>query len=1261
MHNSSLIKSIARSLTILRPVSPRQQARKLIKQDGTIIGADKIKRFRHENKRFETIHDLHEILTNLQQENAAVIRGEPACNRQPLTRQLAYRFHKGKPRGDEGFTPRERSWIAIDIDDFALPELVSWISNPEAAVDYIISILPEPYSDCSYIWQLTASHGLDVTAKKWTGGFVENKIRCRIWMVLDRSIHEPETKALLSIIKSFIPEVDLALSGSVQLIYTARPILEENSELDPLSKLNISTMGFVEREYDELPVPKDLQEKIRWNTTSNINPILHVSHPDAEVAIRSIGKPIESNTGRGSIREHIFAAIKKIAADNATLNANQICEIVLSKVEKHKQEIQINLQTHERHWDEVENYLNLDIIRISQWCIDRLLVKPLKAADGAGARKPIRKVNTSNHEKPKLISVEEARNDMIDNFAAFKTEAIKWTDQKEEHEQKIKEYNSLSEEEKDFTRYPSAPEVPYKLISVDTGVGKSHAIRTSSAELIKQLRCNKKTGCVVIAVPRYDLAEEHKEKFETDHDTIKQGISIQILRGREQHNPEQPDEEMCLRLDDVKEIQRLSLRVTENLCYKKTIGEDPIECFHYDECGYLAQQIEADIYIIAHENLFHPPLKIIKNVAVVFVDEYPVSKGLWGISEPYIEIPVDRLRQSDPIPNDQYNLDQFQLMDIRRKLISSLEEHENGSLEYDSLIKAGLTPELCKAARAIEWSRKIDASKLKIRPDMPSERLRKSLKRANGNADVYKLASLFEAIEIFLTQPKNRKKTCGHVELFTRNGVRMLRVSGSRPIHIKWQAPTLIADATADVELLRQIWPQITSFPKYRVKTPNVQYFQVMDRSFSNKAIAPTNKKEEMEANKEIYEASLTNVRKLKAALVKASLRHSCGKVLAIMPKRTEVAILALGRLPSWLDLAHHGALAGLDQYRNVEAVFVIGRQLPRCYEVSKISAALTGISPASNQYVKTTGQIRVEDGIIEVNCYTHPDPTAERVRRQITEAGLMQAIGRGRGVNRKSHNPLVVYIWADIPLPELGVVQPVLWDDIKASIEDEMLAVGAWLENAADAARAHPKLITSADALRKARERQSVTFAYKDIFNSICHSLLHVAYRRALQRSGTNLAVFIKDLIPDPRSWLERALGPLAYYEILASNEGANSPREILLPLPIAQRSPAEQAEIRRALEIFHAFANLQTSSMPSVPEDVLLSARADSVVFMRHWQTDAIILGWPSESLFRAPDKDDNGGLIFQLNGETVIDLQSHQAVTCSGVIVNSSASSH
>lgn len=1258
MHNSSSNNTQPRSFTILRPAHNRLQARKVIRPDGTIIGADNIRKFKHKNISFKNIYELFPILQKLQKENAAVIRGMAACQRQPLIRQLAHRHYGGKSRGDEGFLSAEKSWIAIDIDDFVTPDLVTWTSNPEAAIDHIISILPEPYCDCSYIWQLTASHGLDTIGKKWSGGFCENKIRCRIWMMLDRSINDHETKALLSIIKSFIPEVDLALSRPVQLIYTARPILEENPDIDPLGKINVPTMGLVEREYDELPIIQDLQEKLRWSNTSNADPILHVNHPNVEAAIRSIGMPLQGISGRGSIRDHLFSAIMKIAFEDKTLNAKQISESILFYIKKYKPEIQINLMTHQRHWEEVDDYLEVDVIRISQWCIDRLKAPPKKAADGAGARKKIRKINILNPDKTLLISAEEARNEMKNEFNSFEKEVMQWLDELNEHKLKIRKYLSLSEEDKEFTYLPPMPEAICKLISVTTGIGKSLAIRNSSIEIIKHLRHDRKTHCVIIAVPRYDLAEEYQRKFKDEHDVLQHGIKIQILRGREQNNPKQIDEKMCLRINDVKEIQRLSLRVTENLCYRKSMDEDPIKCPYFNDCGYIEQQIEADIYIIVHENLFYPPIKIIKEVAVVFIDETPLLKGLWGINAPLVEIPVDRLRKSDTVPNDLFRLDQAMLMDIRHRLISCLDTHENESLSYGKLIETGLTADLLKAAQTIEWSRKVDASNLKINPQMSSECLWKALRLAKENADVRKLILLYEALEYFLSQCENSSESCGTVELIVRDNIRILRISGKRSIHKKWQVPTLIADATSDMILLQSIWPNIIAAPKHRVKEPHVEYYQVVDRSFANKAIAPPNKKEEMRLHEKQHQSILSNVKKLRAALVKASLPYSHGKVLAVMPKETKAAILTQGPLPSWLNLAHHGAVAGLDKYGNVDAVFVIGRPLPRCNVTSRIAAALTGISPACDHYAQTTGQIIVEDGVIEVICFTHPDPIAELVRRQITEASLLQAIGRGRGVNRGSDSPLIVHIWTDIPLSDLCVVKPILWDDIKANIEDEMLASGAWLSNAEDARRAHPKLIKSAVALRKERERQSATFAYKDILYSKCHGLLQVSYRRALERSGASFAVFIKDLIPDARSWLERILGPLAHFEILQANvENGQKDTIIKQPLPISQKPLVEQEEIRRALEIFNAFANLHTVETHEVTAQILNTARTDSIAFMKRWQSDAIHLGWTSESLFALPKNNIQGGLAFQLDGDEVIELHSYQAITNSGTLINSS----
>ena len=52
----------------------------------------------------------------------------------------------------------------------------------------------------------------------------------------------------------------------------------------------------------------------------------------------------------------------------------------------------------------------------------------------------------------------------------------------------------------------------------------------------------------------------------------------------------------------------------------------------------------------------------------------------------------------------------------------------------------------------------------------------------------------------------------------------------------------------------------------------------------------------------------------------------------------------------------------------------------------------------------------------------THPDPRADACLRQIRDAGLMQAIGRPRGVNADPGQPKEVYLLAGVPLADLPV-----------------------------------------------------------------------------------------------------------------------------------------------------------------------------------------------------------------------------------------------
>ena len=93
-----------------------------------------------------------------------------------------------------------------------------------------------------------------------------------------------------------------------------------------------------------------------------------------------------------------------------------------------------------------------------------------------------------------------------------------------------------------------------------------------------------------------------------------------------------------------------------------------------------------------------------------------------------------------------------------------------------------------------------------------------------------------------------------------------------------------------------------------------------------------------------------------------------------------------------------------------------------------------------------------------------HPDPTAEAVRWQIAEGEVLQAIGRGRGVNRTPATPLTIEIWADVVLP-VTVDQVLRWDDVPVGAEVEMLAAGMVLKSPADMARCWPEVWESPKA----------------------------------------------------------------------------------------------------------------------------------------------------------------------------------------------------
>lgn len=167
-----------------------------------------------------------------------------------------------------------------------------------------------------------------------------------------------------------------------------------------------------------------------------------------------------------------------------------------------------------------------------------------------------------------------------------------------------------------------------------------------------------------------------------------------------------------------------------------------------------------------------------------------------------------------------------------------------------------------------------------------------------------------------------------------------------------------------------------------------------------------------------------------------------------------------------------------------------------------------------------------------------HPDPIAEAIRWNICEAELVQALGRGRGVNRTADSPLQVDLLTDIVLP-VTADEVIDWADLVPSRTDMMAARGVVLENAADRAKCFPDLWPNYEAARKDGQRTGTNCYYRIFYNSeMSRSSAAVTYRPEGSGQKVRTARFNLKLIPDPAAWLTERLGPLADCEVVTGAE---------------------------------------------------------------------------------------------------------------------------
>jgi hypothetical protein len=1083
---------------------------KLICEDNSISDYPKVTWWRQSVSEIPcTVHDLYLYLCAARRRNICLIRGAPANLARKRTRR--WKAHEldrdGKPRGDHGFEDIATQLLFFDID--GVP--IRWREHPQRAMRTIVDRLGEPWASTSFVWLFSSTHGLERDAqKRWTGRIVDGVVRARLAFLTDRRLNEAEATAFLKLAKAKIPEVDPCLSRCVQPNYIRRPLWTARPECDPLG--DIPTIGWVLGAQEYLKVPDNLEHEARWAKAQG-HSVDIASHPDAESAVRAIGSD-------ASIRSHLMSAVMHLLRANPCPEvmsfADHAADIVAELqdlIDQHRTEIVANLTEHRRYWSEVLHYVPENMVDWAHWLLNhpsalrRKTVKLVKG-DSVTALKSAGPI----YERVGR-TVERACFGEIDPFA------------------------QLAHEE--------AATAPVELLIAPTGARKSTLMREAAVRFVQEHL----DQSVVIFMPRHRLGDEQIELLHKEHPNA--DFLAAIWRGRQALDPDADGLQMCQRPNEAQAVQDALLNVEHSLC-KQGRGKKAVKCPLYNICGYQRQkQVAANIWFMAHEMLTQKPLKLFGDIGLVMIDESPLDAFMFGLDRnDQVTLALDLLRQP---PNNGDRL----LSDGREALYRALHPlrvpsdrhlgvpatraclHEFTErtliIRMRGRRKIRMPDYDARHLARREWRNKVKA---KVRPTMSAKQVEQALMTAAvSNPLVKHRATLFGTVADFAKADPAFER-CGRIQVHCGAKGREIRMVGLQPIAKGWRkVRTLICDATGDPVLLRAIWPQLECEQDSWEQMPRpecVRVLQMIDRTFSKYAVAVEGKHAKELARKQ------GAARRMYAALLVKALEYDGAPVAAIMYKSTREWIENNCYVPDWLTLLHHGDVTGTNRIRYVRALFVVGRPLPAPEDITRQAEALFGECIAPRDYKPTTGRIPIVpdcagNNAIEVEgLWKHPHPIGERLRRQACEGALIQAAGRARAGLRGPNEPLDLHLWTDIPLPELGRVEPVLKDELEDGLDAQMLAVGGtWLECAPDAAEAYPGLF-KLEALKRDRERRGATtlLIRIPISNVVSPRVLRVTYKRVGKGRRTARAVTL--LAPDQiRPWLEARLGALELCEL--------------------------------------------------------------------------------------------------------------------------------
>lgn len=689
-------------------------------------------------------------------------------------------------------------------------------------------------------------------------------------------------------------------------------------------------------------------------------------------------------------------------------------------------------------------------------------------------------------------------------------------------------------------------------IRADVGTGKSAIVRQAIAELLAAMRELGDARTIVIAAPYHALAAEAVALFNQHPLARKHGLRAAQWRGRQADDPSQPGKTMCQDLDRIEAAQVAGAGDIEKACCHREMPDGaPSDCPFYQLCGYQKQkrQGSADLWFVAHEILFSQKPAIIGDVAAKVIDESFWQSGLIGV-DGSLALTLEMLRLA-PTPD---GLDGQYLQHARSVLADVLTKHPNGPMIRHALLSANVTLEMAHKAYRLEWSLHRPPD---LHPGMTREQFAAAKRAADPNRTARRLARLWHSVAALLSDdgPAMSGWASLGVDHLPDGDVRKIFMKGRRDFSKGWTCPTLLIDATLAPDLARFYLPTLEVTADIAVTIPHARVIQIEGRSNSKRRLINT---EGTTATEQRRRAKHRD--ELGGTIRKITRKLPGSNGLVVSQLEVENWLREYGNLPASVELAHYNALAGRDCWKNVRFLILIGRVSPRPADVQAMAEALSGaaVEHIDGPFPRRQVARQMAGGWARpAEAAYHPNPLCETIRHQITEAEIIQAVGRARAVNRKAADPVTIFLLTnvavDLPVDQLMPAKTLDPD----AIDEQMDAGGVAFLNSTHAAQAYPSRTSAGwkSALQAAGKWDAIP--NKDSFSGSTSHFRRVKYQLPGQGQKPAEALVDPTQVADPRAWIEDMLGPLATFELIEEPAAAApAPRRPVL------RRPAEVPE---------------------------------------------------------------------------------------------------